>query len=301
MPNVKIIDASTWAALTEISLTEGEDLATKGLVDGTYRCIRSDVNSASVTQWAGVGVESAGEVGAASVFVTDLVAAGIESASEVGAPTVSAGSSWTPTLVDNQGTAYVNTTSTPSDSAYLSLAFMADFTSTSGTEGGLFTLGRHECSRLNDFLTLTFKSTAITELASDGTGSFISSGTLYQVVVLVKTTGTKYFKCWVNGSLVIDQGDGDVTAGTMDHSRSDNAMMQPDMQRMGALWVDTVTDPDTFSISDFWDSGAGEAKDYTGLGTPDYLMDGNASVWNAGVNQGSISTTFTGTGTFADA
>lgn len=91
MPNVKIIDASTWAALTEISLTEGEDLATKGLVNGTYRCIRSDVNSASITQWAGVGVESASEVGAASVFVTDLVAAGIESASEVGAPTVSEG------------------------------------------------------------------------------------------------------------------------------------------------------------------------------------------------------------------
>lgn len=63
MPNVKIIDAATWAALTEISLEEGEDLALKGIPSDTYRCIRSDVASVAVVQSVPVGVEMAVEVG----------------------------------------------------------------------------------------------------------------------------------------------------------------------------------------------------------------------------------------------
>lgn len=89
MATVKVIDAAAWAALPEISLLEGEDLATKGLASDTYRCIRSDVASAVVTQWTGLGVEWANEVGAGSVYTVDLIATGVEWATEVGAPAVS--------------------------------------------------------------------------------------------------------------------------------------------------------------------------------------------------------------------
>lgn len=92
MPTVKVIDAAAWAALPEISVEENEDLAGKGIPSDTYRCIRSDVASATVVQLTGVGAESDSEVGSASI-IAEVTAVGVESASEVGSPTVAVAAS----------------------------------------------------------------------------------------------------------------------------------------------------------------------------------------------------------------
>lgn len=105
MPNVKIIDASTWAALPEIPLEEGESFATKGLASGQYRPVHTGFTGVTFTQWTGTGVESAGEVGAANM-VAQLVATGVESASEVGATTVAESGGATAFTLTELGHAY---------------------------------------------------------------------------------------------------------------------------------------------------------------------------------------------------
>lgn len=210
------------------------------------------------------------------------------------------GGSWSPSLVDNQGTASITAVDDPGDSAFFSMAFFMDPSSVSGTQFSIIRWGRHVCNIINDTLDLDFKNTAATTIASGTTSSCLSVGTLTQIVILCRTaaSGTKYLKVYADGTLVLDVPDGSVTAGTMDHSRTDKLFLNPDMQRMGALWVDADTDPDTFSISDFWSGGA--AVDYTSLGTPNYVVDGAASVWNAGTNSGNLSN-FSVTGTYIDA
>lgn len=208
-----------------------------------------------------------------------------------------AGGPWSPSLVDNQGSAFITAVDDPGDSAFFSMAVMFDFTSVDGTGTNFLDWGRHSIDRSAGTFNLEFQSTGAAVVASGNTGTVLSAGTLHQLVVLLKTSGTKYFKVYIDGSIVINLGDGSVTAATMDHSRTNKTFFVPDLQRLGAFWLDADTDPDTFDISDFWSGG--QAIDYTGLGTPNYVVNGGASVWNAGTNTGNLSD-FTVTGTFVD-
>ncbi len=67
MTNVKLIDSAVWAALPVIDISEGDDLAVKGVSSDTYRCIRADVASAIVVQWSGTGVAGSGSTGVPSI------------------------------------------------------------------------------------------------------------------------------------------------------------------------------------------------------------------------------------------
>jgi len=208
-------------------------------------------------------------------------------------------------FVDNQGTAYLSSTSLgASDSAVMTFCTTINMVDTTTTTRLFLASGRTDIHLTGGNLKVEVKSTSNTTLY-DATGTTtLSNGTDYHIHVEVDLGGTPSVTVTINGATETMTVSTAATTGTIDHTRTSYSILDSAFDgNISDYFVDFTQ---AIDVSSFYSSGA---LDISAVGSPaiflgnDMTADeraGNASQgWNDGYNLGSGGT-LTVTNTFVD-